>query len=160
MPMPRRVWRKCAVPDCPAESRSNIGYCVKHYARWKRHGDPLVCLVPRPPEQERLGSNGYLKCRRPEHPTADGKGETYVHRYVLYEKIGPGWHPCYFCGRLVSWDRRYPGDEDGLTVEHIDHVKTNNDPVNLAPCCGYCNLQEGRKWFAARGSLTENRSHA
>lgn len=38
--------RLCSIPDCgkPASSR---GWCVDHYVRWKRHGDPLGGRVSR-----------------------------------------------------------------------------------------------------------------
>ena len=36
----------CSVEDCDRPSRSR-GWCVKHWARWKTHGDPTTTLVPR-----------------------------------------------------------------------------------------------------------------
>lgn len=35
--------RTCAIEDCEAASR-NRGWCTKHYARWRQHGDPTVVI--------------------------------------------------------------------------------------------------------------------
>jgi len=31
---------QCGVPDCASPARTR-GWCSKHYARWRKHGDPL-----------------------------------------------------------------------------------------------------------------------
>jgi len=31
---------ECSIPDCP-ELRRARGYCINHWKRWRRHGDPL-----------------------------------------------------------------------------------------------------------------------
>lgn len=77
---------------------------------------------------------GYLMVRDPDHPTAARGGLVYVHRAVLYDKLGPGAHPCHYCGRLVVWG-------DTLCGDHLDGDKANNDPANLAPCCHGCNTK-------------------
>ena len=61
---------------------------------------------------------------------------------MLWEKIGLGPHPCYFCGRPLNWQvrkRDQPWPEDFLQVDHLDHDKDNNDPSNLVPSCFRCN---------------------
>ncbi len=35
----------CSIPDCNGRRRAR-GWCVKHWTRWQRHGDPLVTLRP------------------------------------------------------------------------------------------------------------------
>lgn len=70
------------------------------------------------------------------HPLAIGKGVVAEHRYVLYEKIGPGTHPCYWCGQPRDW-----GGRDGIHVDHMDNDPLNNEPWNLEPSCW---LQLGR----------------
>lgn len=32
----------CSITDCSKTTASKLGWCSMHYARWKRHGDPLV----------------------------------------------------------------------------------------------------------------------
>lgn len=39
------IIRLCEVAGC-SERHFCRGYCKRHYDRWKRHGDPLVCLKP------------------------------------------------------------------------------------------------------------------
>ena len=36
--------KNCSVKDCEHISATRIGYCLKHYKRWQRHGDPLKTL--------------------------------------------------------------------------------------------------------------------
>lgn len=33
----------CSVAECPDASYVR-GWCIRHYGRWKAHGDPLICL--------------------------------------------------------------------------------------------------------------------
>jgi hypothetical protein len=65
------------------------------------------------------------------HPLVCHNGELKEHRKVLYEKIGPGSHHCYRCGKELSWDEIIP--------DHLDEDRLNNDPENLEPCCRKCN---------------------
>lgn len=71
------------------------------------------------------------------HPLAAGNGELLEHRKVLYEKIGPGEHKCYWCGRKLNW-RRF-----SLIVDHLDGDVRNNSPENLEPSCITCNTRRG-----------------
>lgn len=86
-------------------------------------------------------SNGYFILHgHKDHPLADKAGNLAEHRKVLYDKIGPGPHPCHWnaiskCGKLsMEW-----GGVGGICVDHLDDVKTNNDPLNLVPSCRGCN---------------------
>ena len=78
----------------------------------------------------------------PDHPLAGTKGYVSEHRAVLFEKIGPGEHPCHWCGTLVHWTVRLKGTgHKGMLV--ADHVNTNeldNRPENLVPACQGCNI--------------------
>lgn len=42
---PKRI---CSIHDCGKPHMAR-GWCEKHYDRWKRHGDPNICLVPMSP---------------------------------------------------------------------------------------------------------------
>jgi hypothetical protein len=73
------------------------------------------------------------------HPVAARNGDVLEHRYVLYEKIGPGRHPCHWgCGRIVEWGV-------DLHVDHVDADKLNNAPENVVPSCNPCNVSRASK---------------
>ncbi|AEJ94999.1 HNH endonuclease [Mycobacterium phage ArcherS7] len=55
------------------------------------------------------------------------------HRLVLWKHIGPGTHPCHWCGKPVTWG-------EDLQVDHVDWDKLNNVPDNLVPSCRPCNF--------------------
>jgi len=42
---PRAAPRVCALAECNARSK-RLGWCEKHYRRWRVHGDPRVVLTP------------------------------------------------------------------------------------------------------------------
>lgn len=118
----------CSEPDCDSTSQIRHGLCSKHYARLTRHGDTRIARVPRPVKPGR-------------YRVKNGQRE---HRTVLLAKIGPGTHPCHWCGQPVSWDLRWPQSPDALVVDHLDDDKLNNDPSNLVPSHGRCNLTRVR----------------
>lgn len=61
-------------------------------------------------------------------------------RVRLYDKIGPGVHPCHWCETPIEWIIGIGvRDPDALLVDHLDHDPTNDDPDNLVPSCNSCN---------------------
>jgi hypothetical protein len=74
------------------------------------------------------------------HPTATGNGAAYLHRKVLYDAIGPGEHPCNWCGTIVEW---FAQGERKLVVDHLDNDKLNNERSNLVASCHRCNATRG-----------------
>ena len=36
----------CSIEDCPGPVIAR-GWCMKHYQRWRRHGDPIALLIRR-----------------------------------------------------------------------------------------------------------------
>lgn len=96
-----------------------------------------------------------------------------LHRALLYDLIGPGLHPCHWCGRVLRWKapfipppprpplivradargRHYadlPALADALrqqggelTVDHRNGCKGDNRAWNLAPACRACNGERG-----------------
>jgi hypothetical protein len=84
----------------------------------------------------------YLSQMRPGHPTADTVGRVRIHVAVLYDSIGPGEHPCHWCGRTLQWFIK------GITricSDHVDGNKWNNDPGNLVPACRGCNATRAKR---------------
>ena len=112
-----------------------------HYARQYRLGS--LELAPR--DSLTLSSHGYLWAYRPKHPLASNAGVVYQHRHVLFDLIGPGAHPCHWCGCEVEWKG---AGKRRLCVDHLDGDKTRNEADNLVPACHRCNSTRGlfEKW--------------
>jgi hypothetical protein len=134
--MAKGTRRHCVVEGCEWRAHSAIGYCGKHYTRWKKYGDPLAYASYR----YRYTNGGYIYLYRPAHPMADKTGRVAEHRLVLSEKTGPGAHPCHWCGLTVSWDKKWPGDRDALVPDHLNGDRADNRPENLVPSCQPCNV--------------------
>lgn len=130
----RPVNEPCTVLDCPKPRRGP--YCSMHNARVARHGS--IDLPPRP-VPSRLNSNGYRIVPASGHSVAHKDGNAYEHRVVLYDAIGPGVHPCHWCGKRISWG-------DDLHTDHVDHNPQNNNRSNLVQSCAPCNVRRNRRW--------------
>ena len=88
-----------------------------------------------------ISKQGYVVLRyQHDHPLASRHGELLEHRAVLYAKIGPGPHPCHWCGKQREW-----GGPGGIHADHLDTDRQNNDPENLVPSCKKCNGDRGKK---------------
>ena len=74
---------------------------------------------------------------RPGHPLAGSRGLVLKYRMIVYDAIGPGPHPCRWCGRLLEW--RYGLVPDAIVIDHINHDSTDNSLENLAVSCQRCN---------------------
>lgn len=124
----------CAVLSCGRPYAAS-GYCRRHYRRIRETGS----LDRRVPAESRgIPRGAYVEVVRPGHPLAGRRNGAALHRVVLYDVIGPGSHPCHWCGSEVSWDApRYSPQE--LQADHIDQDRSNNDAANLVPTCGPCN---------------------
>lgn len=85
----------------------------------------------------------YKHVRSAGHPLADARGKIKTHRLVLFEKIGPGEHPCHWCGEIVSWTKEGPV-RGALIVDHINNDGFDNSPENLVPSCSGCNTRRTR----------------
>lgn len=90
---------------------------------------------------------GYRMLKEVGHPLASRSGLLLLHRKLLYDRIGPGWHPCHWCGEPVEW-RAGRLAKGALVVDHVDHDKLNNSPENLVPSCNPCNCHRvrGEEW--------------
>jgi hypothetical protein len=130
----------CELDDCEKSSPGQR-YCPMHLERLKRNGN-----FERQNRTRHVHSQGYSMVKADGHPLAQMAGWAYEHRLVLLDKIGPGEHPCNWCGTTVTWERSYPEHLDALVTDHLDEVKDNNDPANLVPSCAPCNFQRSNRW--------------
>lgn len=89
------------------------------------------------------------------HPLADSHGRVALARLNLYEKVGPGTHPCNWCGRELIW--KFGIFPDAIVTDHLDWNNTNDDPENLVVSCHSCNARRaapGRRTAIQPDELT------
>lgn len=134
--------KPCTVDGCHDPAAGRAGLCKKHWERFKRLGQVEL------PARQAAGwvtDQGYHWRCAPDHPLATRAGTVATHRAVLWDAIGPGIHPCNWCQRPVRWDGTWPIDADALVVDHLDHVRLNNDRENLVPSCQPCNVRRNKE---------------
>jgi hypothetical protein len=139
----------CSVVGCERRAKAH-GLCNTHNERRRRTGSVMAALPIRLHDRSpRPTTNGYLIVRRPNHILATRAGEVLQHRLVLFEAIGFGPHLCHWCGSHVNWSPARPQvDVNVLVVDHLDEVKTNNEPGNLVAACQPCNWGRAEVWRA------------
>lgn len=135
--------KPCSLNGCGKARYQGRSLCATHAMRKHRYGDSSE-------SHDRTGrpwinSAGYIKRGLPGHLLADKQGAVYEHRAVLLDKIGPGTHPCNWCGTSVTW-------MDDLEVDHVNHVRDDNTADNLVPSCHSCNTRRAldRRWSKPR----------
>ena len=131
----------CTVDGCEKPSRNKLSaaMCKMHYHRWYRHGstDKVATATNVTVSLGRRYRYRYL----PSHPLADKSGRVYEHRAVLFDEIGPGPHPCHWCGVDVDWlPKATPGE---LQPDHLNNDGADNRTENLVPSCRDCNTTRG-----------------
>jgi hypothetical protein len=77
------------------------------------------------------------------HPIAPPSGTVAVARVTLYDRIGPGPHPCHWCGVEVDWKTGLvPG---ALIADHLNWDRSDDSPENLVAACLPCNTNRQRE---------------
>jgi hypothetical protein len=125
----------CSVAGCGKRHEAK-GLCQNHYMMLRRrgttvatkrgHGTAYGAVYTKP--------NGYTVRKMPDHPlAAPSSGLVYEHRRVMYDLLGPGPHPCHWCGVMLDW----PDAE----CDHLDTARSNNVPSNLVFSCHDCNTR-------------------
>lgn len=134
------VHPSCTVMGCCKKARSGAAkYCEMHYGRLRRNGGLYIAMQRSP---ELVQSHGYIREYRPDHPLSDTEGYVYQHRRVLHDHCGDGPFNCHVCGAEQAWQT--------MDVDHLNGVKDDNRPENLAPACPKCNRD--RAWWAAQAA--------
>ena len=97
-----------------------------------------------------MARHWYIKVWVPGHPLVrpdDPEPVLPEHRVVLYDKIGPGPHPCHWCGKILEWKIKTSvrkGILSGsIVADHVDGNDRNNSPDNIVPSCHSCNTKRG-----------------
>lgn len=134
----RKVRSKC-LPDCNCKRHEEFSEDRKQRISESKTGKGQGWYVSNDNHKYLTGMWG--------HPLAIGNGVVAEHRHVLYEKIGPGTHPCHWCGALRDW-----GGLDGINADHLDSEPLNNAPENLVPSCCGCNWV-GRRRLSRREGI-------
>ncbi len=72
------------------EKHYALGYCRKHYVRFKKHGDATVTLKAPPGTAERyVGKDGYVRvCQQYDHPNSFDHGKIFEHVLVMSRGLG------------------------------------------------------------------------
>lgn len=138
----RGVFVACQADGCERRAGAR-GLCKTHYSRWAATGDPLG--LRRAPNGSGWISHGYRVLPAAGHPLSSKDDRVFEHRMVLFDKIGPGGHPCHWCGVMVRWlNGDGAGAQGALIADHVDTDTLNNDPANLVPSCWKCNVGRGK----------------
>lgn len=120
-PIPCRICRKTFTP-----TQSGRFYCSRECYYESKRG----------PRKENVQ---YRMVTVKGHPIAPPGGVLPVARVVLYDKLGPGPHPCHWCSNPVQWRPEDRYAKDALMADHLDWNATNDAPENLVPSCNACN---------------------
>lgn len=121
---------------CPS---CGIVFTAPHSHRRKFCSKPCMYLG-RTKSPDQLKAT-YRRSYAPEHPLRRDTPVVASHRILLWDKIGRGPHPCFYCGVTVSWFPDLDTESLELCVDHRDQDKYNNDLDNLVACCRICNMR-------------------
>lgn len=95
----------CSIPSCHKKVEAR-GWCVTHYARWWRHGDPLIVIHPI--SSKSITTSGHVRMQV--------NGKSVLEHVVIAEQ---------------AFGRKLP---ENAQVHHVDLDRTNNENSNLVIC--------------------------
>jgi hypothetical protein len=138
---PIRVWtpsqdQQCSVDDCATPARTR-GMCVKHYTRFKRHGDPTFVTLPIGP------NNNYWR--------GDDVGPAAAHDRVARLHGRAAEHSCVKCGRTAqhwAYDHLDPDEKSSKAGPY------STKPKHYQPMCVPCHKRFDLDYLARSRSLT------
>jgi ribosomal protein L34E len=84
----------------------------------------------------------YRMLSRPDCPIAPPSGIIAAHRWILYNNLGRGAHPCHWCGKRLFWQ---PKDRNRqIHADHVNGRTLDNRPENIVASCRRCNTIRDR----------------
>jgi hypothetical protein len=99
--------RSCSVEGC-SKKHSGLGFCNKHYCKFRKYGDPLAGF-------ERKNKNGEGWLQHGYRVMSKEYSRFFEHRFVAEAILG----------------KSLP---IGVVVHHVDLVRDNNEKSNLVIC--------------------------
>lgn len=137
--------RPCGVEDCStAVGKSGArGMCVKHYERWKKHGDVTAVAWARG------DANASTRRVAELHPLWTGDTPTYngAHLRVRRSRGAASRNPCARCGcpaRDWAYDHEDPNELSGPT-QHGYEMSYSGNPDHYIPLCRPCHTAFDRQ---------------
>ena len=127
----------CSTPQCRGKAtRVGAHRCEKCYCAARRNGG--VVPPAKVPAYRYVSSAGYVVLSNRDHPLSMGEGNlrrVAEHRVVAFDTHGGECPPCFWCGVPLLW-------ADSV-IDHLNEVKSDNSPDNLAVSCNPCNRARG-----------------
>jgi hypothetical protein len=130
--------RRCSVPDCTRRHQAR-GWCITHYGRWMRQGDPAISLNAIPWEDRfyeswtidaetgcwlwtgQINHAGYGRFAMPR--SQPGQRERLAHRMTWEMAVGPV--------------------PEGLQLDHLCRRRSCVNPDHLEPVTSAENTRRG-----------------
>lgn len=135
----------CSVVGCeePVKGR---GWCVKHYARWRRHGDPLW-------EPPTLMDRFWAKVDK-GGPAVGDLGPCWLwtaSTHGGYGSISGGSVGPPLSAHVVAWEDANGPVPEGLELDHLCRVRPCVNPSHLEPVTHAENMRRARLDRCRRG---------
>jgi len=135
--------RTCSVADC-GRAYAALGYCLAHYKRFKRYGDPLGERAV-PPIADRFWSR------------VDKSGDCWIWTAGVIQQGYGGFHPSKGVMVLAhrwAYEQLVAVIPEGLVIDHLCRVRRCVNPAHLEPVTNGENLRRGAGYALRNGMRT------
>jgi hypothetical protein len=126
---------KCRIDDCEKGGKLRRGWCVMHYKRWERNGDPL--LTTRAPHGTSfIDKVDRFLDGRPEGECWPWRGVRTMHGYGSVTLDGRA-----VVAHRASYETFVGPIPEGLEIDHLCRVRECVNPEHLEPVTHEVNMQ-------------------